>query len=92
MEILIVFCAIVGAFFHWVKARYVNQRMKGNPIDYIITHPWNTVAAAGTIIAAVAAMSVTGVYENITISSAMINGFLVGYTADSSTNKGPESK
>lgn len=92
MELFVVVAALVGAFSHWLKAKYISKRLRGNPIDYIITHPWHTAATVGTVVAAVAALSATGAIEGMATGNAILTGFLTGYTADSATNKGPESR
>jgi hypothetical protein len=85
---ILIAAAIAGTFCHWAKKR-LRDNLPGGPIDYLITSPWNTVAMFGTMLAACAAITVSG--QLVTASAWMVAslGYTAGWTADSAINKGP---
>lgn len=80
--------AVAGTFSHWVKKR-LRDNMPGSPVDYLITHPWNTVAMFGTTFAACAVVGATGQIADASPWMAAALGYTAGWTADSAINKGP---
>jgi len=87
-EVVLLIAALAGTFCHWLKEKYKGE-VVGNPADYLIAHPWNTLQMAGATVAACAALIATQQLAASTPISAAVMGFGIGYTADSAFNKGP---
>lgn len=80
--------AIAGTFLHWLKKVWRDD-MPGNPINYLIVHPWNTAAMFGVTFAACAAILATDQLASASVAMIIGVGFTAGWTADSAINKGP---
>lgn len=88
-DLVMILAAMVGTFVHWVKEKYTGQTV-GSPIDYLVTHPWNTLSMFGATFATCATLLATGSMEHATLTNAVMTGFGIGYAADSALNKGPK--
>lgn len=80
--------AIAGTFLHWIKEKY-GGTTTGSPIDYLRTHPWNSLGMFGATFAACSAIVVTGGIAAMPTMTVFWLGFGTGYTADSALNRGP---
>lgn len=82
--------AILGTFSHWVKKR-VRDKIRGGPVDYLISHPRHTFGMIVTTVTACCTVAMVPGFslESMSPLSAAMLGWTTGWAADSAINKGP---
>ena len=88
-ELLLVLAALAGTFSHWAKDRYATKEIGGNPVDYLITHPANTITMFAAVLMACSGLITAHQLTGMTPAAVVMLGFTTGWTADSAFNKGP---